>query len=96
DVKLTTLPMGMTQEEARMALRRERRVEFALEGIYYWADIKRWEIGGEIYPMEIRGSCGGLVEIRYPNGYQLPKDRYFPIPDSERSLNPNLVQNPGW
>ena len=61
DVKLTTLPMGMTQEEARMALRRERRIEFALEGIYYWADIKRWEIGDEIYPMEIRGSSGGLV-----------------------------------
>ncbi len=27
---------------------------------------------------------------------QLPKDKYFPIPDNEISLNPNLVQNDGW
>jgi hypothetical protein len=82
--------------EAMKALRHERRIEFALEGIIYWADIKRWEIGPTLYPMEIRGTDGGLVETRYPNGYSLPKDRYLPIPDSERSLNPNLEQNPGW
>lgn len=96
DVKITPLSTSLSQEDARKALRHERRIEFALEGIIYWADIKRWEIGPEIYPMEVRGSDGGLVEIRYPNGYKLPKDRYLPIPDSELSLNPNLEQNEGW
>lgn len=95
DVKITSLSKGLSQSEARKALRHERRVEFAFENIY-WSDIRRWEIGPDIYPMEIRGTDGGLVEIRYPNGYQLPKYRYLPIPDSEISLNENLTQNPGW
>jgi len=49
----------------------------------YWADIKRWELGPTLYPMEIRGIDAGLVEIRYPNGYNLPKDRYLATPDFE-------------
>lgn len=96
DVAITALPTDLPQVEARDALRHERRIEFALEGRCYWSDIKRWEIGPVIYPMEIRGTDGGLVETRYSNGYQLPKDRYFPIPDNEISLNPNLEQNEGW
>src|SRR5690606_13330660 len=32
DVSITPLPMGMSQDEAREALRHERRIEFALEG----------------------------------------------------------------
>lgn len=96
DVTITELPSGLSQSEARDVLRHERRIEFALEGRYYWSDIKRWEIGPDIYPMEIRGSDGGLVETRFAGGYQLPKDKYFPIPDNEIALNPNLDQNEGW
>lgn len=94
DVKIMALPMGMSQEEAREAIRHERRIEFAFEGMY-WSDIKRWNIGDEIYPVEVRGSEGGLVETKFPNGY---REHYnlLPIPDSEISLNPNLEQNPGW
>lgn len=95
DVTLSTLPNGMSQSEAREAVRHERRIEFALEGLY-WSDIRRWEIGPEIYPIELRGSDGGLVEIRYEGGYEIPKDLVFPIPDNEISLNSNLSQNPGW
>ena len=95
DVKITSLPLGLSQDEARKALRHERRIELACEGLY-WADIKRWKIGPELYPMEIRGTNGGLVETRYPNGYKVEKDNLFPIPDGERSLNHNLEQNPGW
>ena len=49
DVKITLLPMGLTREVARQKLRNERRVEFALEGLY-WADIKRWKISKDLYP----------------------------------------------
>src|SRR5690606_30820433 len=96
DVKMFTHPLSLTKEEARKALRHERRIEFALEGIYRWADIKRWEIGPELYPLPIYGTNGALVETRYASGYQLLKDRYLPIPNQELSMNPNLTQIPGW
>ncbi|HZH73038.1 MAG TPA: RagB/SusD family nutrient uptake outer membrane protein, partial [Mariniphaga sp.] len=34
----------------------------------------------------------------FPNGYQfkLDRDYLWPIPESQRTLNPNLGQNPGW
>lgn len=95
DVKLTVIPTGLSQNEARKVLRKERRIELALEG-QYWDDIKRWNIGPEIYPVEVRGALGELIQVKFPEAYQLPNDNYLPIPDSEISLNPNLEQNPGY
>ena len=94
DVKITALPTGLSREEARDKLRRERRVELALEG-KYWMDIKRWKICNDIYPCRVYDHNGGIIETKFPNGY-LPQYDLLPIPDSERSLNPNLTQNPGW
>ena len=94
DVKLTPILFGLSQEEARAKLRHERRIEFALEGLY-WADIKRWDIGKDIYPMVVRDHNGDIIENRFPDGY-LEHYNLLPIPDNEISLNGNLVQNPGW
>lgn len=94
DVKITSLPMGLTQSEARQKLRHERRIEFALEGLY-WSDIKRWKIGPSIYPVVVRDQAGGIIETKFPNGYLEYYD-LLPIPLSELSLNEKLVQNPGW
>jgi starch-binding outer membrane protein, SusD/RagB family len=94
DVKITALPMGLSVEVAREKLRHERRIEFALEGLY-WSDIRRWKIGADIYPIEIKDHTGGLIETKFPNGY-LDYYDLLPIPNSEISLNENLVQNPGW
>ncbi len=94
DVKLTPLPMGLSQDEAREKLRHERRIEFALEGLY-WADIKRWDIGKDVYPLAVRDQTGDVIETKFPNGY-LEYYNLLPIPDGERSLNENLDQNPGW
>ncbi|MFV0268897.1 MAG: RagB/SusD family nutrient uptake outer membrane protein [Draconibacterium sp.] len=94
DVKISSLPHGLSQSAAREKLRHERRIEFALEGLY-WMDIKRWDIGKDIYPIEIRNHNGGLIETRFPDGY-LEYYNLLPIPDSEISLNENLEQNPGW
>lgn len=94
NVKITLLPMGLSRDEARQKLRHERRIEFALEGLY-WMDIRRWNIGKEIYPVHIYDHNGDIIETKFPNGYP----EYYnllPIPDSERSLNENLTQNPGW
>ena len=94
DVKITALPMGLSQAKAREALRHERRIEFALEGTY-WADIKRWNIGPDIYPLQVHAADGSLIETKFASGYK-PKDNLLPIPESERSLNSKLTQNPGW
>jgi hypothetical protein len=94
DVKITALPNGLSREEARAKLRKERRIEFALEGLY-WMDIKRWKIGKDIYPVHVYDHNGDIIETKFPNGY-LEHYNLLPIPDSERSLNENLEQNPGW
>lgn len=94
DVKITSLPLDLSQEEAREALRKERRIEFYLEGTY-WSDIKRWNIGTSLYPVEVRAGDGSLIEIKFPNGYK-PSHNLLPIPDDELSLNNKLKQNDGW
>lgn len=94
DVKISELPLTMSREEARQKVRHERRIELALEG-RYWADVKRWKIGKTLYPLVIKDHKGGTVDTKFPNGYLEYYD-LLPIPDSERSLNPNLEQNPGW
>jgi hypothetical protein len=80
--------------EARDRLRKERRIEFALEGLY-WSDIRRWNIGKDIYPIVIKDHLGGVIETKFPTGY-LDYYNLLPIPVSELSLNPKLVQNPKW
>ncbi len=98
DVKITALPTGLSREEAREKLRHERRIEFALEGLY-WMDIKRWQkMDGfldDVYPVEVRDHNGSIIETKFPDGY---KEHFnlLPIPNSELSLNENLEQNPGW
>lgn len=94
DVKISLLPTSMSREEAREKVRHERRIELALEG-RYWSDVKRWKIGKTLYPMIIKDHEGSVIETKFPNGYLEYYD-LLPIPDSERSLNPNLDQNPGW
>lgn len=94
DVQLSPLPTDLSLDQARDHLRQERRVEFALEGLY-WADVRRWDIGSEIYPIEVRGRGNALVDTKFPNGYS-EKNDYLPIPDGEISQNPNLEQNDGY
>lgn len=94
DVKISLLPTSMSREEARQQIRHERRIELALEG-RYWSDVRRWKIGKDLYPQVIKDHTGSVIEVKFPNGY-LDYYDLLPIPDSERSLNTNLVQNPGW
>jgi hypothetical protein len=94
DVKITKISSSLSQSEARAKLRHERRIEFALEGLY-WSDIKRWKIGKDIYPLVVKDHLGGVIETRFPNGY-LEYYNLLPIPAGEISLNPELEQNPNW
>jgi hypothetical protein len=94
DVTLTSVPTDLSQNDAREKLRHERVVEFFGEGIL-WPDVKRWKIGQELYPAEVRAADGGLIEVKFPNGYE-DRHNLLPIPDNEISFNGNLEQNPGW
>jgi hypothetical protein len=93
----------------RTILRRERRVEFAFEGLRYF-DCLRWGIIGSENNQQFTGmklTNTPSTYTAYPvdaDGYYIFKKRNFivgrnelwPIPQSERDLNKNLTQNPGY
>jgi hypothetical protein len=103
-VNMPDVTTGKTQAALREILRRERRVEFAIEE-HRLFDIRRWEIADEVMPGNVYGirnywnperSDFGqhvLVENRQFNP---ARDYLWPIPQSEVDLNENLVQNPEW
>ena len=107
-VSVNMPPITETNPEAlRTILRRERRNEFAFEGIRYW-DLIRWRTAHEV----LRGNFYGAS---FPNANNLrqdgdqvdPYDRWFvtkknfreeadyqwPIPQEEININPNLGAN---
>jgi hypothetical protein len=97
-----------TQEQLRSLIRRERRVELALEGLR-WYDIQRWKIGAQVMNGPFYGArestidANGNVTYTSPNHIKI-EDRVFDpaknylwaIPQSERDLNKNISQNPGY
>ncbi len=90
----------LSQDDFRIRLRNERRVELAFEDHRFW-DVRRWKIGDittDIYGMRINRENGifayekTLVEQRYFSDHM----NLYPIPQSEIYINENLQQNPGW
>lgn len=91
-VDMPEIERGIGKAEMREIIRHERRIELALENLYY-ADIKRWKIAEIVNNGPIYNSKNEMIEIRHfdPN-----KDYLWPIPQREIDLNPNLTQNEGW
>ena len=79
----------------------ERMVELAFEGHRFW-DVRRWKEADTYFKsideMKItKNSDGSFKYTRNTVSRQWDDKMYlFPIPQSERGKNPNLVQNPGW
>jgi hypothetical protein len=90
----------------RPLLRKERRIELAMEGIRLW-DLLRWGIAAE----QLRGDFWGAPfpdsqgSLNLPAGYQPDpdhrwwvtrknfregQDEVWPVPESETNINPNL------
>jgi hypothetical protein len=91
-VEMPHFAPGLSKEAMRREIRHERRVEFAGEGLYY-SDIRRWKTAETELNAEIYDYAGNLLEKRTFN----PKrDYWWPIPQTEKDLNPNLTQNPGY
>nr|WP_255406490.1 RagB/SusD family nutrient uptake outer membrane protein [Prevotella sp. KH2C16] len=97
------LPEGLTQEQMRERIRRERRIELAFEEHRAW-DVRRWKIASSTLGTVLRGvniTKEGDVAVRYlPYTVEqrtfLPKMYWYPIPQSELLKLPSWKQNPGW
>ena len=91
-------------DKLRVILRRERRVELALEGLRYW-DLLRWGIAQDVLKADFYGApFPGAKNMRKkgtvidPNSrwfvisrnFRNPDDYKWPIPQSEQDINPNL------
>jgi hypothetical protein len=94
----------LNQNQLRSVLRKERRVEFAMEE-HRLFDIRRWKIAEEVMSGSVYGILNYwnsehsdydehvLVEERQ---FDPQKDYLWPIPQSEMDINEQLYQNPGW
>jgi hypothetical protein len=92
----------LTKKGMREILRRERRIELACEGHYFW-DSHRWKTA---IAEQNRMVQGWTVTASVPNIYYTSntvyvqrfsvRDYLAPIPESDLINNPNLIQNQGW
>jgi hypothetical protein len=91
-----------TKAGMRDIIRRERNIEFACEGQYYW-DSRRWCTAVKEQNRLIRGwNVIAMDESTYyiPTTVYIQRfsnrDYLAPIPESDIIKNPQLIQNPGW
>ncbi|NML38799.1 RagB/SusD family nutrient uptake outer membrane protein [Chitinophaga sp. G-6-1-13] len=98
------------QASLRKLIRRERRVEFAMEGLR-WYDVQRWKIGADVLKGQVTGSLNGSVNpntgaltldpasrirVGSPRNFDPAKHYLWPVPQKEIDLNKNLKQNPNY
>lgn len=92
------------------AIRQERRVELAFEGLWYW-DLRRWGEAHQEYPVGLNNyQVHGLRPDKQPNGSftwsyvsvddrdrSFPEKMYrFPLPESELRSNASVTQFNEW
>lgn len=98
-VNMPEFPTGMSNSDFEKKYMNERMVELAFEGHRFW-DVRRWEKGEllkSIDRMKITktGTVFTFTREKKERSWN-DKMYFFPIPDSERRKNPNLIQNTGW
>lgn len=90
-----------SQGDLKEIIRNERRVELAMEGLRIF-DIRRWKIAETVLNGWVHGAQfgpanedGGYIRAGQ-RSFDKNKHYLWPVPREERSINPNLSQNPGW
>lgn len=95
---------ALDQDLLRDIVRRERLLEFYLEGSQFW-DIRRWKVADKYLAIRERGmntlattmeEFVQVQELPYIYKFATPKNYLMPIPQSEINKNPNLIQNIGY
>ena len=81
-----------SQADLRGLIQHERRIEFAGEGTFY-NDIRRWRTAEKVLNDTIFTYSRSPIELRKfdPN-----KNYWWPIPQTQLDLNPQLTQNKGY
>lgn len=92
DIDMPEVPKGLTQDQMREVIRRERRVELTFEGLYY-SDILRWKTA-EKENNGVMHNYEGVEIVK--RAFNPERDYLWPIPYNQTVLNPNLLQNPHW
>lgn len=91
-----------TQDGLMEIIKQERTIELMFEGARYW-DVRRWKnldrmnqlIQGWDINQETPESYYRYLTI-YQQNFILPRDYFSPFSEMALTINPNLVQNPGW
>ena len=91
-VNMPEIQEGLNKDELRKVIRHERRVELAMEGLYY-SDILRWKTAEIENNTSVHNSDNVVIDKRKFNS---ERDYLWPIPYNQIILNPNLKQNPKW
>lgn len=91
-VNMPDVTPSLSKEKMRDAIRLERRIELAGEGLYYM-DIKRWKTAEVVNNLMIYNYQNIAIEKR---SFNKNRDYLWAIPEVEIQENENLVQNPGW
>ena len=98
---LPDLPAGLSKEDMRERIRRERRIELAMENHRFF-DVRRWKIAEVVDNRSVRRiNVSATGTITYPIWGNRVFDRtrhyLFPIPQLEVEKSDGvLTQNPGW
>ena len=91
-VDMPNIATGKPQNEMREIIRKERRIEFVGEALYY-NDIRRWKTAEIVMNAPIKTWENSVIETRK---FNKARDYWWPIPQVELDLNPNLEQNPNY
>ena len=98
-VEMPAFPLNMSNDAFWEAYKKERMVELAFEGHRFW-DVRRWKEGGfnSIARVVITKNTDDSFTYTRNTKSLVWDDKmyFFPIPQSEKSKNHNLEQNPGW
>lgn len=100
------LPASTTTADLRKIIQNERAIELAFENHRFW-DVRRWKIGAALidgknaHGMEITrvGTTGNVYTYKIVNlttHYFKEVYYYWPIPKDDITINPNILQNPGY
>lgn len=89
---MPAIQQGLSQDDLRTAIRLERRVELAGEGLYY-NDIRRWRTAETVMNQPAYNSKGAVIQVR---AFNKDRDYLWPIATVTIEQNPALEQNPNY
>jgi len=92
-------PAGLSQAQAREAVRAERRLELAMEGQRFF-DLRRWGIAEQTLNDYLAVEKNRRPQLAGAEPFGA-RHRYYPIPNIQIELSKSngqntLTQNPGW